>query len=141
MEFVVVHLSSMPMTVLSLWMCVTRGISWWEVETVLLEMNVFMGLLLTAYVCLLSETPAAGSYRGEQPVSTQPLRSDPGSRSEVAESGRTSATPVRSRSRATTTAQVRGDPGSKSEIPRVPVPMAGVDTRTSEQSTRHEDDE
>lgn len=43
----------------------TGGISWWEVETVLLEMNVFMGLLLTAYVCLISPSqPKAGTVRG-----------------------------------------------------------------------------
>jgi len=55
-DFISVHLGSLSMVMLTLWMCVTGGISWWELERVFLDIGLLMGLLLVIYVCFMSLT-------------------------------------------------------------------------------------
>merc|ERR1712136_630674 len=52
-EFLETYFGSMWMTFLSLFMSVTSGLSWWEVERVLLEIHPVYGLLFVVYIATM----------------------------------------------------------------------------------------
>jgi len=45
--------ASLPMTLLTLFMAITSGISWWDLEAVLLDINAAYGILLCAYIAVM----------------------------------------------------------------------------------------
>lgn len=52
-QFVDQHLNSVPRAVLVLWASVTGGLSWLELENVLLRMHWVLGLVFVVYVCVM----------------------------------------------------------------------------------------
>ena len=47
------YFPSLPATLLTLFMCVTGGVNWWEVINVLLNINAVFGLLFALYISLM----------------------------------------------------------------------------------------
>ena len=47
------HFASLPTTLLTLFMCVTGGVNWWEVFRVLFNINAVFGLLFALYISLM----------------------------------------------------------------------------------------
>merc|ERR1712136_589798 len=52
-EFLETFFASMGMALLSLFMCVTSGLSWWDVEVVLLEIHPVYGFLFVVYIATM----------------------------------------------------------------------------------------
>ena len=52
-QFPETFFASMGMTLLSLFMCVTSGLNWWEVEAVLLEIHPVYGFLFVLYIATM----------------------------------------------------------------------------------------
>ena len=48
-----VYFCSMPMTLLTLFMSITGGLSWWEVQRLLLEVHVVYGLLFVCFISIM----------------------------------------------------------------------------------------
>jgi len=45
--------SSMPMTLLTLFMCITGGVNWWEVQKLLLKVHVGYGIMFVVYIAVM----------------------------------------------------------------------------------------
>lgn len=54
MVFLETFFSSLPMTALTLFMSITGGLNWWEVEEVMLEISPLFGLLFTTFVSVMT---------------------------------------------------------------------------------------
>ena len=48
-----VYFCSMPMTLLTLFMSITGGLSWWEVQRLLLEVHVVYGILFVCFISIM----------------------------------------------------------------------------------------
>ena len=53
LEYLETFFSSLPMAVMTLYMSITGGVSWWDVEKVMLEIGVVYGLLFLVYVAVM----------------------------------------------------------------------------------------
>merc|ERR1719284_2065692 len=47
------YFSSMPMTLLTLFMSITGGVSWWDVQRLLLEVHVVYGILFVCFISIM----------------------------------------------------------------------------------------
>jgi len=47
------YFSSMPMTLLTLFMSITGGVNWWELERLLLRVNVGYGIMFVVYIAVM----------------------------------------------------------------------------------------
>ena len=48
-----VYFSSMPMAMLTLFMSITGGVSWWEVQSLLLQIHVAYGIVFVSYIAIM----------------------------------------------------------------------------------------